>query len=88
MTEAPSSLMDMLPVPDDTTRSDPQHKELAKSLADEPTLSHALAIQDHEVKGAAQRDHEVEEVADLGWNESADHIVSVIDSYQVDILTR
>jgi hypothetical protein len=39
-----------------------------------PTDSHALATQDHEVKGAAQVAHGESEVKDLGWDEDAKHI--------------
>lgn len=34
-----------------------------------PTISHVLANQDHDEKGAAQFDHGQTEVKDLGWNE-------------------
>jgi Protein of unknown function (DUF3292) len=71
------TVKDMLPVPDNTIPvSDPDHKDLANSLTEEPTLSHQLAMQDHDLKGAAQKDHDVEEVANLGWNESADQIAN------------
>ncbi|KAK6598181.1 hypothetical protein H4I95_08791 [Botrytis cinerea] len=39
---------------------------------DIPTDSHALAIADHEEKGAAQLDHGSVEVRDLGWNDQHD----------------
>jgi hypothetical protein len=71
------SIKDMLPIPDNIIPvSDPEHKSLANSLTEEPTLSHKLAMQDHEQKGAVQKDHDAEEVADLGWNESADQIAN------------
>ena len=66
---------DFLPLPDNTLPvTDPDHKTIANSLTEEPTLSHHLAMQDHEDKGAAQQEHDVEEVANLGWNEPADRI--------------
>jgi hypothetical protein len=77
MTDAPSSLYDLLPIPDSTSPvSDPHQSQLANSITEEPTLSHSLAMQDQEVKGAAQKDHGVEEVADLGWNEPADQVAN------------
>lgn len=36
---------------------------------EKPTLSHSLAGDDHEEKGAAQLAHGQTEVKDLGWNE-------------------
>lgn len=39
-----------------------------------PTDCHALAAQDHEVKGATQVAHGESEVKDLGWDEDAKHI--------------
>jgi hypothetical protein len=36
---------------------------------EEPTLSHSLATEDQNEKGAAQIDHGQTEVKDLGWNE-------------------
>jgi uncharacterized protein DUF3292 len=71
------SIKDMLPIPDNILPvTEPEHSSLANSLTEEPTLSHELAMQDHEHKGAAQKDHDVEEVADLGWNEGADEIAN------------
>ncbi|KAM3065561.1 hypothetical protein ACMFMF_011045 [Clarireedia jacksonii] len=40
--------------------------------AEVPTESHALAVADHEEKGAAQFNHGSTEVRDLGWNEDAE----------------
>ncbi|GAB7348935.1 hypothetical protein MBLNU459_g7621t1 [Dothideomycetes sp. NU459] len=60
---------DLLPIPDDTQAvSDPHRVEVAHSMTQEPTASHALAQADHELKGAAQQDHDAE-VVDLGWHE-------------------
>jgi Protein of unknown function (DUF3292) len=68
------AIKDLLPVPDDTQPvTDPEKREVHTSLADQPTLSHALATEEHEEKGAAQEDHG-EEVVDLGWNEPAEKI--------------
>lgn len=68
---------DVLPVPDTIAPvTDPDVQEIATSLTEEPTLSHQLAMQDHENKGAAQQDHDVEEVANLGWNEPVEKIAS------------
>ncbi|CAD6453371.1 caab79d3-ed60-4df6-a6cd-90c860cd7cb2 [Sclerotinia trifoliorum] len=41
---------------------------------DIPTESHALAVADHEEKGAAQLDHGNTEVRDLGWNDQPDDV--------------
>lgn len=41
-----------------------------RSLQDEPTESHAMAVADYDDKGAAQLDYDDEpEVKDLGWHE-------------------
>ncbi|KAK8070252.1 hypothetical protein PG994_006868 [Apiospora phragmitis] len=45
-------------------------------MAEEPTLSHALALDDHEEKGRAQQDHFEEDVLDLGWNEKKERIAA------------
>ncbi|RKU39812.1 hypothetical protein DL546_000861 [Coniochaeta pulveracea] len=42
-------------------------------MSQEPTLSHALALDDHDEKGLAQQDHD-HEVLDLGWNEEKKNI--------------
>jgi hypothetical protein len=68
---------DVLPVPDTLSPiTDPNAQEIATSMSEEPTLSHELAMQDHEHKGAAQKDHDVEEVANLGWNVKAEEVAS------------
>ncbi|KAK0713424.1 hypothetical protein B0T26DRAFT_873588 [Lasiosphaeria miniovina] len=46
-----------------------------ESVANAPTLSHALATDDHELKGVAQQDH-ADEVRDLGWNETKQNIAA------------
>lgn len=70
-----TGLKDLLPVPDNTDIvTDPLSTiEGAISMKEEPTLSHALAQDDHEQKGVAQTDHEFE-VLDLGWNEKKEDI--------------
>ncbi|KAI9801859.1 MAG: hypothetical protein M1833_002173 [Piccolia ochrophora] len=42
------------------------------ALEDGPTDSHALAVADHDEKGAAQVGHEEPEVKDLGWHEETE----------------
>ncbi|KAI2464839.1 hypothetical protein F4781DRAFT_436006 [Annulohypoxylon bovei var. microspora] len=64
-----TKLIDILPIPSTTQSvSEPDKHETANSLAEEPTLSHDLATNDHEEKGLAQREYD-EEVTNLGWNE-------------------
>src|SRR5271170_4188912 len=58
----------------ETDKPLPAVTETAPKLEDAPTESHALAIQDHEEKGAAQIDHEELEVKDLGWDNDPEHI--------------
>ncbi|EMC93045.1 hypothetical protein BAUCODRAFT_151416 [Baudoinia panamericana UAMH 10762] len=65
-----TSIKDILPLPEIT---DPNKHEIADTLHDEPSASHALAVADHDEKGAAQQDHNAE-VVDLGWNEPDDKI--------------
>lgn len=70
------SMLDVLPVPSTTQPvTEPGKHEVANTLTDEPTLSHALATDDHEVKGLAQVEHD-EEVVDLGWNEKKQNIAA------------
>lgn len=70
------SMLDVLPIPSTTQPvTEPGKHEIANSLAEEPTLSHALATDDHEEKGLAQKDHD-EEVLDLGWNEKKQEIAA------------
>ncbi|OTB02417.1 hypothetical protein M426DRAFT_322696 [Hypoxylon sp. CI-4A] len=71
---AKPSMLDILPIPATTQPvTEPEKLETANSLAEEPTLSHALATDDHEEKGLAQQDHQ-QEVLDLGWNEKKEEI--------------
>lgn len=73
------ALSDYLPIPHATAplTADPeqQHEETAQSLADAPTMSHALAVDDHDVKGEAQLSHNGE-IKDLGWTDDVDQIVN------------
>lgn len=88
-----TGLADFLPIPHDSQRvTDPNRVDTANALADEPTLSHALAMDDHEEKGQAQIEHEDEDVADLGWHEKKDHIpeplVGGMNNEELWLLTR
>lgn len=70
-----TALKDLLPLPSDTDPvTDPYKTETSTTLKDDPTLSHALAKDDHDVKGLAQQDHD-HEVVDLGWNEKKQNIM-------------
>lgn len=55
------------------------------------TLSHALATDDHNLKGHAQLDHE-KEVQDLGWNEKKEDVaaplVGGMDNEELWMLVR
>lgn len=62
-----SAIHDFLPIPDTMAPlTDPDKTESAASLTEKPTSSHALAMADHDAKGAAQEEHG-QEVKDLGW---------------------
>ncbi|KAF2789517.1 hypothetical protein K505DRAFT_253221 [Melanomma pulvis-pyrius CBS 109.77] len=58
---------DLLPIPHET---DPEREDKTVTMTEQPTESHALAMQDHDEKGAAQIEHD-QEVVNLGWNEPA-----------------
>jgi hypothetical protein len=49
----------------------PAVTETTSPLGSAPTDSHALATEEHELKGAAQIAHGESEVKDLGWDEDA-----------------
>ncbi|KAI0409315.1 hypothetical protein F4802DRAFT_615755 [Xylaria palmicola] len=69
-----SAVADVLPVPATTAPvTNPGEHNVANSLAEEPTLSHSLAMEDHDEKGVVQYPRD-EEVADLGWNQSKESI--------------
>ena len=72
-----TSMLDILPIPENT---DPAAEEsTAITMAEEPSLSHALAAatDEREEKGVAQQNRQQHpEVEDLGWNEKKEEIVS------------
>ncbi|KAI9802475.1 MAG: hypothetical protein M1825_002860 [Sarcosagium campestre] len=70
-------------------RPDPAGFNPDASLSDGPTESHALAIADHDEKGASQQEHAEPEVKDLGWDETAtDVIVGGLPNEQLWTLIR
>lgn len=90
--EIGKAVEDLLPVPHATQPvTDPSQGEVSHTLAEDPTLSHALATDDHEVKGLAQQHHE-DEVLDLGWNqkkqEIAEPLVGGMDNEELWMLIR
>lgn len=87
-----AKVKDLLPIPSDTQPvTDPARTEVSHTLADDPSLSHALATEDHDVKGLAQQQH-AQEVLDLGWNqekqEIAEPLVGGLDNEELWLLTR
>lgn len=75
--DAVDAVKEFLPLPAGTQPvTEPYNHDVANSMAEEPTLSHALAVDDHEEKGRAQLDHEEEDVVDLGWNEKKERIAA------------
>ncbi|KAI0445199.1 hypothetical protein F4803DRAFT_508901 [Xylaria telfairii] len=69
-----TGVANVLPVPATTAPvTDPYEHDLANSLTEEPTLSHSLAMADHDEKGVVQYPRN-EEVVDLGWNQRKEHI--------------
>ncbi|KAK4619788.1 hypothetical protein CLAFUW4_10851 [Fulvia fulva] len=71
---SPPTLTDFLPIPDNMDPvTNPDKEETSHSLTQEPTESHALAMADHDDKGAAQLAHS-DEVKDLGWLDHVDEI--------------
>lgn len=71
-----TKVKDLLPIPTDAQPvTDPARTDVSHTLAEDPTLSHALATEDHEFKGLAQQEH-VEEVLDLGWNQEKQEIAA------------
>ncbi|KAH6638553.1 hypothetical protein BKA67DRAFT_588836 [Truncatella angustata] len=87
---AGTGLAEFLPIHTDV--ADPEHVETANHLSDEPTLSHALAMDDHEEKGAAQLDHFEEDVKDLGWFKKKEDmpgpLVGGLDNEELWLLIR
>ncbi|KAI0425745.1 hypothetical protein F5Y09DRAFT_334701 [Xylaria sp. FL1042] len=69
-----TAVADVLPIPATTAPvTDPREHDTANSLTEEPTLSHSLAMGDHDEKGVVQNPRQ-EEVADLGWNKRKENI--------------
>ncbi|QIW95700.1 hypothetical protein AMS68_001218 [Peltaster fructicola] len=85
------SIQDMLPIPDTNTIANADQIERSHALGQEATASHALAVADHDEKGAAQQDHDAE-VQDLGWNEPkekvAQPLVGGMDNEELWLLVR
>ena len=74
-----STLKDFLPIPDNVDAVvDPHKKEVAQSLDESPTSSHALATSpvDPAERGSAQLAHGNVDVKDLGWQDSAAQIAN------------
>jgi hypothetical protein len=68
------TVRDFLPLPDTVAPvTSPEHKEVAHSITQSPTDSHALAQVAQDEKGAAQEGHDAE-VQDLGWNQQSDKV--------------
>lgn len=87
-----AAVKDILPIPSGTQPvTDPARVNESQTLREDPSLSHELATDDHEVKGLAQRDHS-EEVLDLGWNqekqEIAEPLVGGLDNEELWLLVR
>ncbi|KAJ7488228.1 hypothetical protein FB451DRAFT_1529386 [Mycena latifolia] len=83
---------DFLPIPDTVAPvTDPEHKEVAHSITQSPTDSHALAQVEQEEKGAAQEGHDAE-VLDLGWNQHPDKVakplISGLENEELWLLIR
>ncbi|KAI1848461.1 hypothetical protein JX266_005767 [Neoarthrinium moseri] len=88
-----AAITDFLPIPHDTQPvTDPDREEKSNSLAEGATLSHTLAMEDHEEKGVAQQDHAEEDVADLGWHKKKDgftqQLVGGLDNEELWLLIR
>jgi hypothetical protein len=87
-----TAAQDLLPIPTDIEGiTNPEKQETSAGLTGEPTLSHALAVDDHDDKGLAQQNHN-EEVVDLGWNEKkhdiAAPLVGGMDNEELWLLMR
>ncbi|EGO55643.1 hypothetical protein NEUTE1DRAFT_46952 [Neurospora tetrasperma FGSC 2508] len=90
-----TGLQDLLPLPAEDAQDILQSKKAfdksAGGLEDGHTLSHALATEDHKLKGAAQLKTE-KEVSNLGWNEPkreiAAPLVGGIDNEELWMLVR
>jgi hypothetical protein len=74
MSSTIDAVKDILPIPDNPELvTDPEKSEKANALADEATLSHSLAVMEHDEIGHAQEQHD-EMVQNLGWHEQDDNI--------------
>ncbi|ERS98288.1 hypothetical protein HMPREF1624_05072 [Sporothrix schenckii ATCC 58251] len=72
-------IVDALPIPSTAAPvTDPDTTARGSHVTDTPTLSHELAVdgQPGHDKGAAQQAHKTNEVADLGWHDRKQDIVS------------
>lgn len=82
---------DLLPIPEKTNAiSDPDQHEKSHGLGDGETASHALATSDHDDKGEAQQDHDLE-VKNLGWHAPQEEIAPLVggmDNEYLWMLTR
>jgi hypothetical protein len=71
--------------------TDPELKDIAHSITQSPTDSHALAQVEQEEKGAAQERHDAE-VLDLGWNQKSDKVakplISSLENEELWLLIR
>jgi hypothetical protein len=80
MTPTTQTVKELLPVPGTTAPLvSPEKIEKSDAMAEEPTVSHSLAVTEKDEKGAVEAcdtpsDSNDEEVADLGWNEPQSHI--------------
>ncbi len=69
-------IKDFLPIPDSLSPiTEPGKEETSQTLHEEASMSHALAVSDHDEKGLAQHAHDLE-VKDVGWNEAEKNIPS------------
>lgn len=86
-----ATIQDILPIPDPNTIINADKHESSNALGEEATASHALAVADHDEKGAAQIEHDAE-VQDLGWNEPKEQIASPLvggmDNEELYMLVR
>lgn len=74
MSSTMETVKGILPIPENVELvTDPEKEELSGALTDEPTLSHSLAVMEHDEIGHAQADHD-ELVQNLGWHESDNKI--------------
>lgn len=86
-----TGMLDLLPVPATNPADDTSSNDQNQNPASGPTLSHALATDDHEEKGRVQYG-QTSEVRDLGWNEKKQDIaaplVGGLDNEELWMLVR